>query len=704
LVHPVPVPTPALSDIGWNTGAQPGANLGEVCLSTTVKTCRQQVPNPFALGSLQQLLESFNKAKAVLLASAVQAAQRIPHAMDGLPSILAHDRMTFANVTGEGETLEVCHYSRELGMFPSFFDSFKQCEVVGAELLFRRVRPVDQARFENTIAALKKGSTVVWCGHPGIGKSTEANFVLLEFLRHLADGEDSEWPTKVAHRVGGQLYLYTWNAAARRVQCDMQPGETLLDVKRFSRFWTDQMYDTDQKPPVLFLELDEDERDPLVSIPTFITAPTCDVFGLFKTICKNQQSCEFYLVRPHEPEEVLLMAKLMFEADPERLCAHLECAREWDKVAKIVSNRMGIVGPLVRWVFSSQGAFELYVEVMKAKVAEVVTSTDLACLSVFNDPSSVQYFVAPYPLESPKVMQHEFRFLSRYATLLLANSLMVPTFLKDAPATGLDEQFMEEVLSAQLLRDTNVPTKRRTAWQWHRDPGYAACISERTRTTSATRLEKRRRRHVRFKGSFYECDAQQLDGDTLYQSRTSNVGMGESRMFTAVKENGRTVAIHMFQTPTASFLDSAALSLPDRPFTVAFLNTTMAKFGLFEPHNANVSLHLICVVDKSRLNVKGLKFKANDPANDTVNGKDMTVQELRRDYPEVGNRLKTFLVRAGLHHLDGTKIMSLPLSELEIPEFADILRSETTTDLIEMAKHRKIKGASQMTRDKLIVM
>ena len=137
-------------------------------------------------------------------------------------------------------------------------------------------------------------------------------------------------------------------------------------------------------------------------------------------------------------------------------------------------------------------------------------------------------------------MEHEFKFLSHHAILLLANSAITPEFLYYAAAKGLDEQFTEEVLSA-LLRDTNVPTKRRTAWQWHRDPGYAACISERTMTTSATRLETRRRHHVRFKGSFYECDAQQLDGDTLYQSRTSNFCMGESRMFTAVKENGRTV-------------------------------------------------------------------------------------------------------------------------------------------------------------------
>jgi hypothetical protein len=88
--------------------------------------------------------------------------------------------MTFVKVTVEGEELEVFHFPRELGMFPSFFDSAKQCDVVGSDLIFRRIRPVDQSRFDKTTAALTKGTQGVWCG---IGKSTEANFVLFEFLR-----------------------------------------------------------------------------------------------------------------------------------------------------------------------------------------------------------------------------------------------------------------------------------------------------------------------------------------------------------------------------------------------------------------------------------------------------------------------------------------------------------------------------------------
>jgi hypothetical protein len=97
------------------------------------------------------------------------------------PPILTGNQMRVFNVDGEGETMEV-------GYLPSFFDLPKKRSTIAADLIFRRIRPIDEVRFAKTITALKKGRKVVWYGHPGIGKSTEANFVLLEFLRHLGDG------------------------------------------------------------------------------------------------------------------------------------------------------------------------------------------------------------------------------------------------------------------------------------------------------------------------------------------------------------------------------------------------------------------------------------------------------------------------------------------------------------------------------------
>eukprot|EP01033_Poteriospumella_lacustris_P012993 gene12993-9292_t len=51
----------------------------------------------------------------------------------------------------------------------------------------------------------------------------------------------------------------------------------------------------------------------------------------------------------------------------------------------------------------------------------------------------------------------------------------------------------------QLLDDdAKTPTRWLTAWERYHDPGYPTDNSERTKVTSATRLETRRRHHVRF--------------------------------------------------------------------------------------------------------------------------------------------------------------------------------------------------------------
>jgi hypothetical protein len=269
-------------------------------------------------------------------------------------------------------------------------------------------------------------------------------------------------------------------------------------------------------------------------------------------------------------------------------------------------------------------------------------------------------------------VKHEFKFLSRHAALLLALSAFAPEFLIHAAEHGLDYQLTEAFLSALLLRDSSMEEEWRTSWEWHGDA----------------------RRHIKFPGTYYEGDAQELEGDALYISQTINFRLGE--MFMAVKENGRTVAINMFQTTTKA--------LPDRPFPVATLEATMKRLWLFKPHNTNVTLNLICLVDNRLAKVRSLKFKVNDTVNGKVEVKDMTVDELRQAHPEVGNRLKTFVVRTGLYYFDRAKIISLPLSQLEFPQPVDVLLSETKRVLIEMANTRKIERASKMTNETLVVM
>lgn len=684
-VPPVAVYPPALNraPYGGGQGGYPHCPSYEHPSYGYGAPTNPRAPNLSAVGSLQPSFEEECTAAVAVLANAVHSAGRFPQERDELTSILDRNRMTFCRIKREGVALEVCHFPRALGKFPSFLDSAKQYFAVSSDLIFRRIQQVDQMRFDGTIDALKKGYHAIWCGHPGIGKSTEANFVLLEFLLHLSDGEDSEWRTKVAHRVNGRLFLYTWNAVDREVKCEMLPGKTLQDVQSFCFAWEDQ---ETKECPVLFLELGEHEIDPQVSIPTFIALSSDDVQAVLKTMDKSR-AAQYFLVRPHEPEELLLMAKLMFETDSKSLCARLDGERSWEGMAKILSDRMGIVGPLVREVFSMQRAFKLYVDAMKEKVRMVGTATELTRLSVFCIPSVLKYFVAPYPSEHDQAdsMRHNFKYLSQYAALLQACSVMAPEFLRHAAMFGLDYPLIEAALCAILRRDSGMPKEWLTSWEWHHDPGYKTILSEQTemaivdipRVGSCSR-------HVQFKGIDYEKNAQQLDGDTLYQSMTI---MG--KMFTVVKDSdGRTVAINMFQTTT--------MSLPDHPFTVATVMTTMTKFGLFDPDNNDVTLNLICLVDNTLETVKGLKFYDKD--NDKV-------EELCQAFPVVDNRLKTFVVRAGIYHLDRDKIVSLPLlSEIDRSEHKDILNSHPVPYLRKLAQQRGLKGTSRLNKADLIDM
>ena len=81
----------------------------------------------------------------------------------------------------------------------------------------------------------------------------------------------------------------------------------------------------------------------------------------------------------------------------------------------------------------------------------------------------------------------------------------------------------------------------------------------------------------------------------------------------------------------------------------------------------------------------------------------MTVDELRGDYPEVGNRLKTFVVRAGIYNVDRTAIVSRPMAAIDIPEPVDLLLSKKRPDLVAMARKWGIKGASNMKKAELAI-
>ena len=92
------------------------------------------------------------------------------------------------SVPGIEESMLACYLPPELGLkFPSLLDIDKQSRIIAPNVLFRRIKEVDNERFENTISLLNQGPLVMWIGHEDIGKSLEATFLLMKS----SDGKNS---------------------------------------------------------------------------------------------------------------------------------------------------------------------------------------------------------------------------------------------------------------------------------------------------------------------------------------------------------------------------------------------------------------------------------------------------------------------------------------------------------------------------------
>ena len=69
--------------------------------------------------------------------------------------------------------------------WPTFVVS-KQESAGCPEIYFKRIGDTNGPRYEETVKLLLKGRKVISTGLSGIGKGTEVNGFLMEFLRHMA--------------------------------------------------------------------------------------------------------------------------------------------------------------------------------------------------------------------------------------------------------------------------------------------------------------------------------------------------------------------------------------------------------------------------------------------------------------------------------------------------------------------------------------
>ncbi|KAJ1401013.1 hypothetical protein B484DRAFT_470998, partial [Ochromonadaceae sp. CCMP2298] len=181
-------------------------------------------------------------------------------------------------------------------------------------VIVKKVPLVVQYDKDNTSITdiLLNGSKVALVGHPGVGKSTELNIILVDLFRALMDGRI----TVLFHRV--ELVLYSYRSEKEGVKfiaCDQVggAGDSLLTLKYYLR---DKGFDdmpTNNPSAVLVLELDEMESGSNMKLPTLLAISLRDVMTELKTWWKDD-SLEVSIRPTHTHEELLVLATALFQS------------------------------------------------------------------------------------------------------------------------------------------------------------------------------------------------------------------------------------------------------------------------------------------------------------------------------------------------------------------------------------------------------
>ena len=97
----------------------------------------------------------------------------------------------------------MCSLPKAIPGWPTF-NASKRRKAADQNLFFQLVSSSHRLRFEATLDLLRKGDSVVSTGVAGIGKSTEINAYLMEFIANI--GKEG-WPKEVWYRYN-HTYIY----------------------------------------------------------------------------------------------------------------------------------------------------------------------------------------------------------------------------------------------------------------------------------------------------------------------------------------------------------------------------------------------------------------------------------------------------------------------------------------------------------------
>ena len=527
-------------------------------------------------------------------------------------------------------------------IWPSFVASM-QSETYFKNIYFQRQTAVDVNRRMNSLDILRKRGKVVWSGAPGIGKSSDLNFILMELLRHL--GEEG-WPREVLFRSGPYVYTFTSSGVKSSTF-------KYSDLCSFS-------LDYQNTNSVLILELKESETDPVINMPFILAVPATDLNSTLKTIYKTRGQRSM-LIAPPDTEEVCLMAEAMMDICPSNDI--FEGMSKEDYV-NMVRERALQVGAIPRYLFCDYDSF-------RGRLNEMASSSlpsGLVELSVKNIPEVVQCLVAPYfrpyvtnPItvlnyedaaseyfnsivgdEREKMMpyrdssSYEFRYLSEYAQLIHIKAVIGPKDIEALKRFGFQNQLSETMirLGGVLLPKSNETIDEISSahWEWHKNIDGSKTLSEKSLLPKdKIPVLPRCSAEILFAGQYFNGDVSELKSDCVYRGVFHNLVLYK---FFTVDHNEKMV--YLYKT--------AALDLNMHSFALSTVKEVMTKLGMFEEKNLKYKVTLLYFCDWSRATTHGTKIFETESANEN----SYSLAYFKKVKNEVALRLKVYIIRARL--------------------------------------------------------
>lgn len=465
----------------------------------------------------------------------------------------------------------------------------------------------------------------------------------MKLLKHLGE---SDWPKEVWYRLNEEMY--TFGLVNGHVEVELTEFVDLDCLRRKSLQYVNVPR---TNCPVLLLELSEKELDPEIALPCLVTASSRDAEKTLKTMGKTGKLC-FYIVAPYSEDEVRQMTVA--------LDAEMSAERTALPSSDEILHRYETIGGVVRSLFSITRIYQAYLSTVTSSVNENFYG-NLKKLRIFNIPEGAKFYVAPclrfgveiprygaaYREAAPKFFacypnspfgsaeNYEYRFLSVYASMLVANAAENPSEVKALSTYGLVYQVAESmvrhclmtvdsgaVVNNKQLTPVVVPEEYDVKkWDWYDDSGYRNLISKRAEAPDIPLCSKQ----TKFFGMFYEGSVDTLDSNTLYFSSVHNAPVADCFCVNHEKRE-----LFAFQVTSRD--------MSEREFKSSTIETFLTKLEFDK--NKEYKLVLVGVTDWSHRPSKGMKFVVGKGTKTLTEWKSSAFNST------VASRLRSCIVRA----------------------------------------------------------